>query len=179
MRDKIISKSPGVAGSSASTAEFVKITDGTNVVSVRDTGSSDSLNVSVVDASGNQITSFGSTVTASNTNAPDNVRITNLTNTAQAVKASAGNLYGWNIINPNATAVYVKFYNIAAASVTVGTSAVALTLMIPAQGSVYLEPSCIQQYFSTAISVACTLNLADNDNTDPGGSDITINIKYK
>lgn len=38
----------------------VKITDGSLVASVRDTGSSDSLNVAIVDASGNQITSFGS-----------------------------------------------------------------------------------------------------------------------
>lgn len=37
----------------------VKLTDGTLVASVRDTGTSDSLNVAIVDASGNQITSFG------------------------------------------------------------------------------------------------------------------------
>lgn len=37
----------------------VKITDGTLVASVRDTGSSDSLNVAIVDGSGNQVTSFG------------------------------------------------------------------------------------------------------------------------
>lgn len=38
----------------------VKLTDGTLTASVRDTGSNDSLNVSVVDGSGNQVTSFGS-----------------------------------------------------------------------------------------------------------------------
>lgn len=37
----------------------IKITDGTNTASVRDTGSNDSLNVAIVDGSGNQITSFG------------------------------------------------------------------------------------------------------------------------
>lgn len=37
----------------------VKITDGTRTASVRDTGSSDSLNVAIVDGSGAQITSFG------------------------------------------------------------------------------------------------------------------------
>jgi len=37
----------------------VKLTDGTNTASVRDTGASDSLNVAIVDAAGNQITSFG------------------------------------------------------------------------------------------------------------------------
>ena len=37
----------------------VQIGDGTRQATVRDTGSSDSLNVAIVDASGNQITSFG------------------------------------------------------------------------------------------------------------------------
>lgn len=37
----------------------VQVGDGTRTASVRDTGSSDSLNVAIVDASGNQITSFG------------------------------------------------------------------------------------------------------------------------
>lgn len=36
-----------------------QITDGTLIATVRDTGASDSLNVAIVDASGNQITSFG------------------------------------------------------------------------------------------------------------------------
>jgi hypothetical protein len=36
-----------------------QISDGTRTVTVRDTGSSDSLNVAIVDASGNQITTFG------------------------------------------------------------------------------------------------------------------------
>jgi hypothetical protein len=37
----------------------VKLTDGTTVATVRDLASSDALNVAIVDASGNQITSFG------------------------------------------------------------------------------------------------------------------------
>lgn len=37
----------------------VRLWDGTEIATVRDTGSSDSLNVAVVDASGNQVTSFG------------------------------------------------------------------------------------------------------------------------
>lgn len=38
-----------------------QISDGTRTVTVRDTGSNDSLNVSIVDASGNQIVTFGGT----------------------------------------------------------------------------------------------------------------------
>lgn len=40
-------------------SDSVQIGDGTRTATVRDTGTSDSLNVSIVDASGNQITSFG------------------------------------------------------------------------------------------------------------------------
>lgn len=57
---------------------------------------------------------------------------TSLTNTAQVIKATAGNLYGYYIYNPNATATYVMVYNIAAASVTVGTSTALLVFCIPA-----------------------------------------------
>jgi len=52
-----------IAGSAVSTVaagiQRIGIGDGTNTATVRDTGASDSLNVAIVDASGNQITSFG------------------------------------------------------------------------------------------------------------------------
>lgn len=57
---------------------------------------------------------------------------TALTATAQVIKASAGNLYGYYIYNPNATATYVLIYNVAAASVTVGTTTALLVFAIPA-----------------------------------------------
>lgn len=56
---------------------------------------------------------------------------TALTSTAQVIKASAGNLYGYYMYNPNATATYVLVYNIAAASVTVGTSTASLVFCLP------------------------------------------------
>lgn len=57
---------------------------------------------------------------------------TALTNSAQVIKASAGNLYGYYIYNPNSAATYVHFYNTAAASVTVGTTNPLVTFCIPA-----------------------------------------------
>lgn len=76
----------------------VKLTDGTNVASVRDTGSSDSLNVAIVDASGDQITSFGGDTSLLSTAAKQDVIIghvdglealigTTNTNTAAATTA--------------------------------------------------------------------------------------------
>lgn len=57
---------------------------------------------------------------------------TALTNTAQVIKASAGNFYGYYYYNPNAAATYILIYNIAAASVTVGTSTATLVFCVPA-----------------------------------------------
>lgn len=64
---------------------------------------------------------------------------TALTNSAQVIKASAGKLGGWYIYNPNSTATYIPIYNVAAASVTVGTTNPQLTLCIPATSAANLE----------------------------------------
>jgi hypothetical protein len=101
-----------------------------------------------------------------NATAPSSVRFTDLDETpAQAIKATGGNLHGWNVINPNTYAVYLKFYNTAAASVTVGTTAIVKTVFIPPEGfyaEFYPEP---MQTFSTAMSCACTKLLVDSDTT--------------
>lgn len=80
---------------------------------------------------------------------------TALTNTAQAVKASAGTLGGWYIYNPNATAAYVIIYNVASGSVTVGTTNPQMVLAIPATSAANVEfGNGIN--FTTAIAVAAT-----------------------
>jgi hypothetical protein len=100
------------------------------------------------------------------------LRTTALTNTPLAIKGAAGNLYGMNVINPNATPVYLKFYNVAAGSVVVGTGIID-TIIVPAAdgtnpGSIILTPEVVALYFfSTAISVAAVTGIADADNTAP------------
>lgn len=64
---------------------------------------------------------------------------TALTNAAQAIKASAGKLGGWYIYNPNSAATYVLIYNVAAASVTVGTTNPQMCLCIPATSAANIE----------------------------------------
>ena len=56
---------------------------------------------------------------------------TALTSTAQAIKASAGVLYGYYVYNPNVIAQFVHFYNTAQASVSVGTTSPLFTLTVP------------------------------------------------
>lgn len=80
---------------------------------------------------------------------------TALTNGAQVIKGSAGQLYGWYIYNPNSSAVYVNLYNTAAAGVTVGTTNPVMNFAIPAtSGANVLNPLGIT--FSTAMSASCT-----------------------
>lgn len=80
---------------------------------------------------------------------------TALTATAQVLKASAGKFGGYYIYNPNAAATYVHIYNIAAASVTVGTSTAIMTFCIPASSAANLEMNK-GIAFGTAMSIAAT-----------------------
>lgn len=78
---------------------------------------------------------------------------TALTATAQVIKASAGKFGGYYIYNPNTAATYVMIYNIAAASVTVGTSTALLVFCIPASSGANLELKA-GIAFGTAMSIA-------------------------
>lgn len=80
---------------------------------------------------------------------------TALTSTAQAIKASAGQIYGYYIHNPNTSTAYVIVYNIASGSVTVGTSTPKLVFAIPAGSSANVEFSN-GIAFDTAMSAAAT-----------------------
>ena len=104
-------------------------------------------------------------------------RKVNLTNVAYQVKVGDGNLLGWNIINPNGSAVYVKFYEDLIANVTVGTTTPKLTIAVPANSSVYVAPNCVQEFFLEGIVMAVTTGVADSDNTNPGSA-VHVHVKY-
>lgn len=86
---------------------------------------------------------------------------TALTSTAQAIKASAGQLYGYFIYNPNATAIFVQFYNVAQASVTVGTTNPLFMLTIPPASAANLMGT-MGISFSTAMSWSATSTAGGN-----------------
>lgn len=110
-------------------------------------------------------------------------RATNLDEVAQAIKASAGNVYGIKFINPNTVAANVKFYNIAAAGVTVGVSPVLHTVPVPANdgkndGVTWFRPDAILMSFDTAISIAVVTTRDDSGNTGLP-SDLIAEVFYK
>lgn len=100
----------------------------------------------------------------------------------EEVKATAGTLYGLYVVNRDTAPVYVKLYNATAANVSVGTTTPKMTLEIPYSaashtGMVFAFTPGIK--FSTAICIAATTGLADNDTGAPGANDVTAVVFYK
>lgn len=90
---------------------------------------------------------------------------TALTNSAQAVKASAGQVGGWIIFNPNDETSFVNFYNTASGSVTVGTTNPLFHWPVPAGAAANIV-SAIGIPFGTAISISGTKTAGSNTAPD-------------
>lgn len=99
--------------------------------------------------------------------APTQFRSLTVNSTAVAVKGSAGNIYGWNIINLHSATIYIKLYNIAAASVNPASDVPTRTLMVPANGSIVEKSNSSWGYYSTAISVRAVTDSGDTGTTAP------------
>lgn len=80
----------------------------------------------------------------------------NNTGAAVNIKASAGNLYGFSITNETAAAAYIEFFDTAAAP-TLGTTAVAFAIKLPASQNITIPPGEIAlRNFTTGIGFAVT-----------------------
>lgn len=94
--------------------------------------------------------------------------------TKQAVKASAGSLAAYHIYNPNASDMFVQMWDLAAANVTVGTTAPTWVLWVPAGGALDAAlPEPIT--FATALTIAATTTASGN--TAPG-TGLMVNLFY-
>lgn len=82
--------------------------------------------------------------------------------TAQVIKASAGQLYGYYAFNPEAATTFVHFYNTAAASVTVGTTNPLFTLAIPAGAAANLMNPLGITFSNAGWSCAATTTAGGN-----------------
>lgn len=108
-------------------------------------------------------------------------RSLDLDETEEEVKATAGTVYGVWFSNTATATRFLKFYNATAANVTVGTTTPVLTLALPGNASddisgVFSIPQGIA--FGTAITVAATTGVADNDTGAPAANDVIVNIFY-
>lgn len=101
-----------------------------------------------------------------------------VTNTAVAIKASAGKLHGYNLYNPNSSLAYVHFYNVAAASVTVGTTTPIRSVALPstANGTV-----AVDREFTLGIAFGTAMSVAASTTATGGGAPSTalvVNAEY-
>ena len=90
-------------------------------------------------------------------------------NSAQVVKASAGNLYYVTAINTNAADAYIQFFDVAAGSVNVGTTVPKFVLPVLGEAA-YDGGFTVPMTFGTAITYACTT-------TPTGAGDPTVGLK--
>lgn len=102
--------------------------------------------------------------------------------TEDEIKATAGQVYWIHAINLKASVLFLKFYNATAASVTVGTTVPDLTFPIPTQGDTNGAGFTLSITngiaFSTAITIACTTGIADNDSGAPGANECIVNLGF-
>jgi hypothetical protein len=98
------------------------------------------------------------------------------TTNLQVPKASAGQLYGWMIMNTSAAVSYLCFHN-AATTPTAGAS-IFFKIGIPAGGAANVEFSN-GIAFSTGIAISTVTGAADNNTTAVALNDLIINLFYK
>jgi hypothetical protein len=108
-------------------------------------------------------------------------RSIDLDESEEEVKASAGQVYSMWVTNTATSTRFIKFYNATAANVTVGTTTPVITIGIPGNTSDDVSghfggPLGIA--FGTAITVAATTGVADNDTGAPGANEVVVNIFY-
>ena len=105
------------------------------------------------------------------------------TNNATVVKASAGQLYGFDLFSLDQTPVYLKFYD-TASTPTPGTTTIKLRYGAPAVGSALALQKTFSYFphgivFSTGIALALVTGITDADNTSVAASEILLNVYYK
>lgn len=102
--------------------------------------------------------------------------------TEEEIKASAGQVFSIAAFNTTAAPLYLKFYNATAANTTVGTTTPVLTFLVPgnadSDGAGFVWNNDIGFAFGTAITVACTGAVADNDTTAPSANACIVNVGY-
>jgi len=96
-------------------------------------------------------------------------------NTAQAIKAAAGELFDITVYNPNTSVVFVQIFNVAAGSVTVGTTVPDYVIPVLAEGGT-IKDWAKGASFDTAITYACTTTATGNGDPTTG---LTLSATYR
>lgn len=111
-------------------------------------------------------------------------RSLDLDESEEQAKATPGKLYKLRMTNFATSTRYVKIYNATAANVTVGTTTPIDTIVLPAASS---GDACVVTEnfggkgltFDTALTLAATTALADNDTGAPGANEVVVSAYYE
>lgn len=98
----------------------------------------------------------------------------------ELVRGTWSALVGLNVYNPNATTVFLRFYDAATtAAVTIGTTATEYLIQIPPLSTVILEnTNSIKKNFVNGIVIAPTTGYLDTDTTAPATGLYVSNVSY-
>lgn len=117
---------------------------------------------------------------------PDNIRkgssastyhkISAASTNADTVKASAGVVTGYYLVNTTASFRYVKLYN-KASNPTVGTDTPRVVLGIPAVSAANISLDT-PVAFETGIAIAIVTGIADSDATAAAANDVAVSLFY-
>lgn len=130
----------------------------------------------------NEVGAVWTTLTPSANGGCSIFRSLDLDETEEDVKTSAGVVYGMWVTNTATSTRFIKFYNATAANVTVGSTTPVITWGIPGNSSDDISAVFGGGFgigFGTAICVAATTGVADNDTGAPGANEVIVNIFYK
>lgn len=98
------------------------------------------------------------------------------TTNGTVVKASAGTIYGGMISNNGATAAFLKLHN--STTVTAGTTAVALTIPLPANSITPINFGPQGMRYGTGICLSITNLVVDNDTTAIAVGQVKVNLAF-
>jgi len=119
----------------------------------------------------------GSVIASARSGGLEIFRSLDLDESEEQVKATEGAVFWVRAHNRSDAERFIKFYNATAAVVVVGTTAPIMTIPMEANsGEVWQSVHGLN--FNTAITVAATTGVADNDTGAPAANDVVINIGY-
>ena len=116
-------------------------------------------------------------------NAYTNYKNIDVDESEDEVSSGPCNITWMMVVNTGAAVNYLKLYDATAANVTVGTTVPTLTIPLPAQadgnggGFIFQLPHAIE--FATALTIAATTGVADNDTGAPGANEVVVAMGYK
>ena len=177
----IIVENQGTAPASSTDwrLHLINVLDATRLdVSPRNAGSTDGAKAMPIWAVGGSLSvtaTLASTVVTPAAPTASTINSAATTN-GTVVKATAGTIYGLVASNTSASDRFLKLYN--SATVTVGTTAVALTLKIPAGNFIEVDFGPMGMRYGTGICLSITGAAPDNDTTAIAAGEVKVNTAY-